>query len=116
MKSDRALDRWVNLKSSAQETKKRLKMLHLSFEPFAVRAAAPLLLEPFPGSCFRFLQVPRESPFVAELFIEISLFLFSKLQSHDIALALVRAILREHLKANYSTHYRSVEKKIFVAF
>ena len=65
MKNDRALDRWVNLKSSAQETKKRLKMLHLSFASFAVRAAAPLLLESLSSSCFRFFQVPRESPFVS---------------------------------------------------
>ena len=40
-------------------------MLHLSFASFAVRAAAPLLLEPFPSSCFRFFQVPREPPFVS---------------------------------------------------
>ena len=86
LKKDRALDRWVDLKSSAQETKKRLKMLHLSFASFAVQVAAPLLLEPFPSSCFRFFQVPRESPFcLPELFIMISLFLFSELQGHDIA-------------------------------
>ena len=65
LKNDRALDRWVDLKSSAQETKKRLKMLHLSFASFAVRAAAPLLLEPFPSSCFRFFHVQRESSFVS---------------------------------------------------
>ena len=65
LKKDRTLDRRVDLKSSAQETKKRLKMLHFSFASFAIRAVAPLLLEPFPSSCFRFFHVPRESPFLS---------------------------------------------------
>ena len=65
LEKDRALDRWIDLKSSAQETKKRLKVLHLSFGSFAVRAAALLFFEPFPSSCLRFFRVPRESPLVS---------------------------------------------------
>ena len=78
MKNDRALDRWVDLKSSAQETKKQLEMWNLSFASFAVRAAALLLFSVFPGPTGIFFCL-------AELFIEISLFVFSELQSHDIA-------------------------------
>lgn len=37
-------------------------MLNFSFTSFAVRAAAPLLLEPFPSSCFKFFQAVSVKP------------------------------------------------------
>ena len=47
LEKDHALDRWIDLKSLAQELKKRLKVLHLSFVSFAVQAAVLLFFEPF---------------------------------------------------------------------
>ena len=68
MKNDRQLDRWTDLGYSEQEVnaKKRLKLVvTLVFAAFAVRAAAPLLSDPFLSSCFRFFQVQQGSAFVS---------------------------------------------------